>query len=206
MSNIYQNLDTPEDVQEAITRDILKDRFPYAGFLDLLKYVQRRVEANRGAIVLDLGAGTGILAERFYSSGHQVTTIDQSPRMIEIERDRMRRARLICHDLKEGMPSELAGEKFDAIVSTYMISDFSDEELIKLINELLGYLAPEGKIYLGDTMFRTAELRDECRKENESKWDPAKNYIAFEDFAAKSGIPMTFQRVSYCAGIIIIEA
>lgn len=198
------DMDYADSYENSIRRDVLRDHFPYAGYLDLLKFIQRGVEQARGARVLDLGAGTGILAERFYSSGHPVTTVDRSPRMVEIESERMRRGRQICYDLKLGMPPELAGERFDAIVSTYMIAEFRDDELIRLIRSLKNYLEPGGNVYLGGVMFRTADERDACRAENGKKWVPGENYLVFEEFERKSALAMTFRRISYCAGVIIL--
>ena len=127
--------DFADDYEAAIRGDVLRDRFPYAGYLDLLKLIQREIEKNHGGAVLDVGAGTGILAERLYSTGHPVTLVDRSARMIEIAGERMRNAQLIVHDLKSGLPPELADRRFDAIVSTYMISgNFIGLQLTKRIS------------------------------------------------------------------------
>ncbi len=198
--------DSADDYEAAIRGDVLRDRFPYAGYLDLLKLIQREIEKNHGGAVLDVGAGTGILAERLYSTGHPVTLVDRSARMIEIAGERMRNAQLIVHDLKSGLPPELADRRFDAIVSTYMISGFSDSELVALIRSLRELLAPKGMIYCGGNMFRTAEEREFCRMENEAKWNAEENYPIFEEIASEFGFPARFRRVSYCAGVIMVSA
>lgn len=195
-----------DDYEAAIRGDVLRDRFPYAGYLDLLKLIQREIEKNHGGAVLDLGAGTGILAERLYSTGHPVTLVDRSERMIAVAGERMRNAELIVHDLKAGLPAELDGCRFDAIVSTYMMNEFSDAALVGLITAARGYLAPNGMIYFGGNMFRTAEERDLCRAENASKWNVDENYPIFEEIEPEFGFPVRFRRVSYCAGVMIVEA
>ena len=61
-----------------------------------------------------------------------------------------------------------------------------------------------GNVYLGGVMFRTADERDACRAENGKKWVPGENYLVFEEFERKSALAMTFRRISYCAGVIIL--
>ena len=90
------------------------------------------------------------------------------------------------------------------IFSTYMIAEFRDDELIRLIRSLKNYLEPGGNVYLGGVMFRTADERDACRAENGKKWVPGENYLVFEEFERKSALAMTFRRISYCAGVIIL--
>jgi SAM-dependent methyltransferase len=48
----------------------------------------------RGSHVLDLGCGPGTDAERLGAHGYQVTAIDESPRMVEEARNRVREANL----------------------------------------------------------------------------------------------------------------
>jgi SAM-dependent methyltransferase len=50
----------------------------------------RRLAAagHRGGLVVDLGSGSGILAERVVAAGFEVAGVDQSPAMVEIARRR----------------------------------------------------------------------------------------------------------------------
>jgi SAM-dependent methyltransferase len=51
-------------------------------------------QVPRGSHVLDLGCGPGTDAERLGAHGYRVTAIDESPRMVEEARGRVRRASL----------------------------------------------------------------------------------------------------------------
>lgn len=63
--------------------------FPFAGCEQVLAEVVRRADVQVGALVLDLGTGTGNLAERFAARGSTVWGIDFSGEMLNQARAKL---------------------------------------------------------------------------------------------------------------------
>lgn len=103
---------------------------------------QAGVEAGT---VVDLGCGSGILAERLAAAGFDVVGIDLSPAMIELARRRVPRATFRCEDLlTAGIPGCVAvaavGECFNYRTSP----GHSAESLVALFRRVHAALAPGG--------------------------------------------------------------
>ena len=124
-----------------------ENSYPFAGYQRVLGTIYseiRKMDAHR---VLDVGFGTGILANRLYRDGCHVTGIDFSDRMLQIAREKMPEAVLIRHDFSTGLPLRLQEEDFDAIVCTYAIHHLTDNQKRSFLAELQSHLAPGGKIF-----------------------------------------------------------
>ena len=100
--------------------------YPFAGYKKVLAGIYEAIRKGQGKRVLDIGFGTGVLACKLYENGYDITGIDFSERMIQIAQEKMPYARLIQHDFSKGLPAELAGSKFDAIICTYAIHHLDD--------------------------------------------------------------------------------
>lgn len=179
------------------------DKYPFAGYRKVLGEIYRAIREKGGSRVLDIGFGTGILAEKLYTDGYEITGIDFSQRMIEIARKKMPKARLLLHDFSQGLPEELGGKRFDAIVCTYAIHHLTDMEKIGFLRTLADHLNPQGKIYIGDVAFETRADLDACREASGEEWDEDEIYLVacelMEAFPEGS-----FRRISHCAGIMEI--
>jgi len=118
-----------------------------------LNYVAGRV-ALRGARVLDVGCGGGILSEALASAGAEVTGIDLAPRVLEV-------ARLHLHEsgrkveYREVSVEALAAEApsaFDAIACMEMLEHVPDPGSVVGACAIL--LKPGGRLFLS-TLNRT---------------------------------------------------
>ena len=179
--------------------------YPFAGYKKILAAIYEAIWKGQGKRVMDIGFGTGILAGKLYENGYDITGIDFSERMIQIAQEKMPSARLIQHDFSKGLPAELADSKFDAIICTYAIHHLDDAAKIEFLNELQTHLLPAGKIYIGDVAFATREELDACRESCGDEWDDDEFYIVAEEVSRE--IPgAQFEQVSYCAGILTLEA
>ena len=113
-------------------------------------YSERREKAIRfilshggvikGARVLDVGCGTGILFADYIKIGAEVTGIDISPKMTELARKKYDSVNIICGDAE----TYDFREKFDVIMIHNAFPHFPDPEL--LLKHLSGYLDKEGRL------------------------------------------------------------
>lgn len=71
---------------------------------------------NKSSHILDLGIGTGESARAFADSGHKITGIDGSDKMLEQCRRKNIGDDLVLHDL-EVVPFPLSSYNFDAVIS-----------------------------------------------------------------------------------------
>lgn len=119
-----------------------------------LGYVRDRVTL-RGARVLDVGCGAGLLSEALAREGAQVTAIDLAPDLIKIAKlHRLESGVEVDYRLTpvEALADELPGG-FDAIVCMEMLEHVPDPGAI--IAACATLLKPRGRLFLS-TLNRTA--------------------------------------------------
>ena len=180
------------------------DSYPFAGYKAVLGTVYSRVRALDAKTVLDIGFGTGTLLKKLYDDGLTVTGVDFSAEMIRIAREKMPSARLLQFDFAKGLPPELAGEKFDAILCTYAIHHLTDGEKVGFIRLLKEHLNPGGEILLGDVAFETEAELAACRAASGDAWDEDEVYIVTEELA-KAVPGLEFRKLSHCSGVCAIR-
>ena len=66
-----------------------ENRYPFAGYQDVLSSIYKRIGENGGRKVLDIGFGTAILSKKLYDDGMEITGIDFSNEMIKTAREKM---------------------------------------------------------------------------------------------------------------------
>jgi demethylmenaquinone methyltransferase/2-methoxy-6-polyprenyl-1,4-benzoquinol methylase len=111
-------------------------------------------EIPAGARVLEIGCGTGKLAEVIAGLGATVQGFDFSPAMIAAARDRIEKhglaerfmVREMGVDGMDGLPS--AG--FDTVVSTLVLSEVSEDERRFALKQAARVLRPGGLIVIAD--------------------------------------------------------
>lgn len=118
-----------------------------------LNYIAERV-ALKGARVLDVGCGGGILSEALARAGAQVTGIDLAPRVLEVARLHLHESRLEV-DYRLISVEALAAEMpatFDAVACMEMLEHVPDPGSV--IAACAALLKPGGRLYLS-TLNRT---------------------------------------------------
>jgi len=113
-------------------------------------------------------------------------------------------ARLVNHDLNEGIPDEFLKSKFDCIISSYALHHIDNPAKVKLLRSCLSLLNPGGTVIIGDIMFENDQDLNECNDEFDEWFDEDEYYLVAEeilpDLAQEWDVH--FRKISYCAGIL----
>ncbi|MFG1905720.1 class I SAM-dependent methyltransferase [Kribbella sp. NPDC048928] len=100
--------------------------------------------------VLELACGTGLWTRHLVEYADQVTAVDASPEMIELNRTRLAGAPVehVVADLFEWNPPPAT---YDAVVFTYWLSHVPDERLEAFWSTVRTALRPGGRVFLVDS-------------------------------------------------------
>jgi len=187
--------------------DVNKVGFPFTGYPQVLSETVRLADAEAGMTVLDLGAGTGNLAELFLKLGCEVWCTDFSNEMLALARVKMPEAHFILHDLRQPFPPALL-RHFDRIVSAYVFHHFELPEKINLVKSLITeFLNPNGRLVLADISFPSHAARDRIRQAAGDQWDEEPYWIEKDARQALGSAQsdVSYLQVSECAGIYLLR-
>jgi putative AdoMet-dependent methyltransferase len=186
------------------------NQFPFAGYDDMLTQIADMICSAKHlsvAEVLDLGIGTGQLYQKIPPEKISLRGLDRSDQMLEIAKLRLPGANLVKQDFTEGLPEDFRKRNYDFIVATYALHHLELSEYLKLIDYCLTFLSPFGKLIIGDILFTDELSRQRTMEENQELWDETEHYHAFSELIEllDGRLAMSFLKISFCAGIIVIE-
>lgn len=183
-------------------------QFPFEGYEDVLGEIERLSHAAAGLSVLDLGIGTGRLAERFVKTGCAVWGMDFSPMMLAKVHRKLPQVELIKADLLGHWPLP-AGRTFNRIVSAYTFHEFDLDSKVRLLSRLASeHLATGGRLVVGDISFPSEYVRDTAREKWADVWDDEEYYWASDEAREALhhvGLDAYYHQVSICGGVYVIE-
>ncbi|MGY5854380.1 MAG: class I SAM-dependent methyltransferase [Candidatus Thorarchaeota archaeon] len=183
------------------------DTFPFIGYKDVLNRIVELCQPEPGMKVLDLGIGTGAVAQRFIEAGCEVWGVDFSGKMLEKAREKIPSAHLIQADIRSQWPDELQMD-FDRIVSAFVFHHFDFDSKMNLIRRMVSdSLRDKGRIVIGDVSFRTFAEHSDVRKELSDSWDDDEYYWAADlviTMLRSEGVYVSYEQVSSCAGVYAI--
>ena len=183
------------------------DRYPFAGYRDVLQQIYRTIRAAEYTDILDIGFGTGTLATRLYADGCRVSGLDFSQSMVDIAQAKMPEAALLRHDFSTGLPAAWADRTFDCIVSTYALHHLPDADKPRFLRQLLACLKPGGRVLIGDVAFPIRAALESCRAESGDDWDGEEHYLVADALLPQlTGCAASYRQVSRCAGILTLGA
>ena len=178
--------------------------FPFSGYSKLLQSMQDLARPKLGEKLMDLGCGTGNLGAAFLKQGCQIWATDFSPRMIENAKINFPEIQFAVVDVRDPIPTEFP-QKFDIIVSSYVLHHFPIEEKIKQITHFSKeHLHSGGRILIGDLMFASHAVMQSVADQYADTWDDEFYWILDRDQALmeKAGLFPHYQQISFCAGLL----
>ena len=178
--------------------------YPFAGYKEILNQIFNEVLSIEAKKVLDIGFGTGTLTSRLYEKGIAIYGQDFSKEMFDIAKEKMPHAKLYFKDFSHGLDEALLTNKYDAIIATYSLHHLADEDKIDFIKSLLPLLNEGGKILIADVAFRTRDELEACKHKAGNSWDDEEFYFVYDEMKDKFPTA-TFNEITHCAGMIIIE-
>jgi len=118
---------------------------------------------NPGDRVLDVGCGTGALAAMLVRKGAHVTGIDISPPMLAQAGQRVRdeglQDQVMLRELGAvDLDTAFEDVSFDAVVSTLVFSELSDDEIAYTLAECHRILKPGGQLLIADEVLPDSVL------------------------------------------------
>lgn len=126
------------------------------GFRRLRNRILERARPTRGDAVVDVGAGTGLLALGLAPSVREVRAVDISPSMTSYLRTRAEELGLQNVDpiTATAIDLPLPDRSATVVVSNYVYHHLSDADKRRGLDEAFRVLVPGGRIVIGDMMFR----------------------------------------------------
>jgi ubiquinone/menaquinone biosynthesis C-methylase UbiE len=177
--------------------------FPFAGYDEVLATAVRTAGARPSLRVLELGIGTGNLAERFVAVGCQLWGLDFSTVMLAQARERLPHTHLAQADLLAAWPL------FDRIVAAYVLHEFDLADKIRLLQRAARhFLGPGGFLVVADIAFPTTAVRAAAAERWARWWDEEEFYWAADEAiatGAEVGLSLAYQQVSRCAGVFTVR-
>jgi len=183
------------------------ESFPFLGYDAVLNRIVELADPRPGMKILDVGIGTGKLAQRFVEFDCEIWGIDYSLGMLEEAKKKVPHAQLLQVDIRSEWPSELR-ISFDRIVSAYTLHHLNLEEKIDTIQRMSQELLQEkGIIIVGDISFPTFMTRARARQKLESVWDNDEYYWAADEIKTMMGgesLNVAYEQISDYGGIYVI--
>lgn len=136
------------------------------GFRDLRERIIARAELEPGDVVVDLGAGTGLLALALADDVQRVWAIDISPRMSEYLRVKAASGELenIETVTASAVSLPLVDGSVTVVVSNYCLHHLRDADKRRALAEIHRVLRPGGRLVIGDMMFGVGLARRRDRR------------------------------------------
>jgi len=208
MNKYYDPLASQYD--QLIQDDIIDNKFPYSAYEEIQYMEADFIFENKNidqVKILDIGIGTGSLYEKINKNKLDITGIDISAKMLDIAHLRLPDACLIKHDIIKGLPRSIYGEKFDYIIINYLFKHYELEIVISIINQLIEYLAPFGKIFIGDICFLNDTNRKLYLSSHKEILDSTYYFHAYSEIVNRidDNLALSFMEMNEYSGIVIIE-
>lgn len=126
------------------------------GFQKLRDLILERAQLSRGDRLLDVGAGTGLLAQAAAADVARVVALDGSPAMCAHLERKFTRLGLTNAEalLGDATNLPLANGTIDVVVSNYCLHHLPDADKGRALVEIGRVLRPGGRMVFADMMFR----------------------------------------------------
>lgn len=148
---------------ETIRRAYQSDDWMYKNYEEVLNQVvafAQDILKKSKVTVVDIGIGTGNLAQKFVDKVEYLIGVDPSPKMLKIAREKLPEI-----ETKEGSFLELpiADNSADLVISSYALHHLTEEEKTEALKEMSRVLKSQGKIIIADLMFANQRVEKEMK-------------------------------------------
>jgi len=154
----------------------------YPKIIETLKK-EEKIQKKQKLKVLDMGCGTGKLAERLLKKGYEVFAVDKSKEAVELAKLKNNNIKYFIGDATKKLKF-LKDNSFDVIVSTFMTIYLSTSNLSSFMKEMHRILKKKGLLIIGTIHPFLHIIQPKTRWE---KWD-SKNVNYFSDICVKQTI------------------
>ena len=182
--------------------------FPFDGYERILDAVVALADVKPGMRILDLGIGTGNLAQRFVQQDCAVWGVDFSTEMLAKARVKLPQVHLVQANLLVEWPIDIQ-PPFDRIVAAYVLHEFTLENKIAVLRRAVPYLVPNSIIVIADIAFPTIAIREATiQRIYGNTWDDDEWYWAADEAIAACenvGLHTTYRQMSPYGGIFIFR-
>ena len=103
-----------------------------------------------------------------------------------------------------GARGGLEHERFNAVVSAYVLHEFDLETKVDLLTRLAALLTPGGRVVVGDVSFLNEKARVAAYEAWRTVWDEDEHYWTAADalpVVRQTGFTVSYRQVSFCAGV-----
>jgi len=182
-------------------------RFPFIGYYDALAAVKAAIRPHMGMRVLDIGIGTGLLSEELHKEGCVIHGIDFSFKMLDKAIRRVPSAKLEQVDISKDRLGPFNGQKFDAIVSSYVLHHLEPKHQAEFIaTAVKENLSPGGRLAIADIAFENPLLGMLAREKYGSHWDddehcPEATFLI--ESLGDQGIKVYSRKISECCMLFV---
>lgn len=191
------------DYDESVRKSEEKNEYPFSGYSKVVRYILNSIrKSSRSGKILDVGIGTGSVSYELYKKGYEISGLDFSSSMMEISRKKMPLAHLYSCDISCGLPDIINSEKYDAVICDYAIHHLTDEQQVRLIDQIMTHVKNAGALYIGDVCFRSLRDMERARKSAGESWDESENYIVCDELPIN--YTKKYTRESFCSGVVTV--
>ncbi len=205
-------LGSPQDfdewAEEYDASVLATDGFPFGEYARVLRHAVALAAAEPLNSVLDLGIGTGNLAQYFVELGCRVWGIDFSAKMLGLARSKLPMVRLAKADILGAWPGEFH-RRYDRLVSAYVFHHFEPGEKVDLLLRLSrDHVTPRGRIIVADIAFPSVAALELARVRWADAWDEEHYWVAERDVPAceGAGLAVHYEQVVEFAGVFAVQA
>ena len=129
----------------------------FENYQNILKTTVKQIDKPEGAIVLDIGTGTGNLGYVASLANYRVTGIEPNFKMRQIAVQKYPSIHFTDGSFFN-IPAD--DQSIDAIISSYAFHHLSDDEKFAAAKVFADKLKPFGKVVFADTMYDSLETRE----------------------------------------------